>query len=486
MARSFRRGQDHQQRSNRQSPTGPHSAQPSPVDKGAQRSQSPGVRHPIAVLLCVTPSVLGNGRMPGHAVKPRFVDTETALGTASQCVIFVDGLRARHAGSPAGRPLALTATAGAPFLEILIAEASRRGFSRILLLASRGARAVINFSAELDRSRRLRSGLEVLVVPEQSGTAGALRAATPRLEEQFVLLDGQTWFDFNWLDLAFALPSMPAAAGILALRREPGAWGGGMAVLDGQKVASFEPLESDPRRLVNGGVLVCRRSILEHLPAAGSLETGVLPKLAAQGRLGGRIYDGFYVDIGVATGTERALAKIPLIRQRPAAFLDRDGVLNVDHGYVHRPRQLTWIPGAVDAVKCLNDRGYYVFVITNQAGVARGYFTEEDVNRFHAHLAGELRGAGASIDDFRFCPHHPEATVMHYRTACHWRKPQPGMILDLMQHWPVVVDRSFVIGDRSSDIQAASAAGIRGYRFGPGNLRDLVQSIAAPDAVRTT
>jgi D,D-heptose 1,7-bisphosphate phosphatase len=406
--------------------------------------------------------------------------TEAALGTAAQCVIFVDGLRAR---SPADRPAALADMAGAPFLEILIAEASRRGFSRILLLASRGASAVIDFAGRLDRSGRFCCRIEVLVVPEQIGTAGALRFAAPRLEEQFALLDGQAWFDFNWLDLALALMSMPSAAGVLALRREPEALHDGVVVLDGEKVVSFEPHRNNPSRLVFAGILVCRRTLLEYLPAAGALATAVLPRLAVEGRLGGRVYDGFYVDIGVAARVGQALAEVQLIRQRPAAFLDRDGVLNVDRGYVHQSRQLTWIPGAVAAVKWLNDRGFYVFVITNQAGVARGYFGEGDVRRFHAHLVDELRGAGASIDDFRFCPHHPEAAVTHYRTACHWRKPQPGMILDLMRHWPVIVHRSFVIGDRSSDIQAAAAAGIRGYLFTPGNLLDLVQSIdegAAP------
>jgi D,D-heptose 1,7-bisphosphate phosphatase len=395
----------------------------------------------------------------------------------SQCVILVDGLRARDSGSTADRPTALADAAGVPFLEILIAEASRRGFCHILLLASHGASAVIDFARELERSRRFRGGIDVLVVPDHYGTAGALRFAAPRLEEQFALLDGQTWCDFNWLDLTCALLSMPAAEAVLALRRAPQA--DRMAVLDGDKLVSFASRESNPTGLVSAGVLLCRRTLLEHLPTAGSLETGVLPRLAAEGRLGGRIYDGFYIDIGVPAAVQRALAERPLIRQRPAAFLDRDGVLNVDHGYVHRPQQLTWIPGAVDAVKWLNDRGLYVFVITNQAGVARGYFSEDDVCRFHWHLAGELRGAGANIDDFRFCPHHPEAVVIKYRAACHWRKPQPGMILDLMRHWPIVAHKSFVIGDKVSDLQAATAAGIPGHRFTGGNLFDLVQSIDA-------
>jgi D,D-heptose 1,7-bisphosphate phosphatase len=373
--------------------------------------------------------------------------------------------------------LPLADIARVQLLEILIAEASRRGFSRILLLASRGVSAVIAFAEEVHRSRRFRCSIEIVAAPHRDGAAGALRFAASRLEEQFALLDGQRWFDFNWLDLAFALPSAPTAAAVLALRRELHASRGGVAVLDGEKVVSFEPRDHNPSALVSAGILVCRRTVLEYLPAAGPLETGFLHRLAVEGRLRGHVYDGFHVDMSVQAEIEQALAEIRQKRERPAAFLDRDGVLNVDHGYVHRPQELTWIPGAVDAIKWLNDRGYYVFVITNQAGVARGYFTEDDVRRFHAHLAGELRGAGASIDDFRFCPHHPEATVTSYRATCHWRKPQPGMILDLLQHWPIVVHRSFVIGDKSSDIEAGAAAGLRGYLFSRGNLRDLVKSI---------
>lgn len=404
------------------------------------------------------------------------------MGPPSQCVILVDGLGAQPTGRAAERPIALADIAGAPFLESLIVEANRRGFARLLLLASHGASAVVAFADALERSRRFRCDIEILVVPEGIGPAGALRVAAPRLEERFLLLDGHSWFDFNWLDLASASLAAPGTAAFLALRHGPQAWKGDVAVLDGEKVACFAPRTGERGGLVSGGVLVCRRTLLDYLPPVGSLATTVLRTLVAESRLGGRAYDGFHIDIGGPAALEQARSAIPQVRRRPAAFLDRDGVLNVDHGYVHRPQELTWMPGAVDAIKWLNDRGFYVFVITNQAGVARGYFTEDDVRQFHAHLAGTSRAAGASIDDFRFCPHHPQAALTRYRAACQWRKPQPGMIHDLMAHWPIIAQRSFVIGDRVSDMQAATAAGIPGYLFVDGNLCDLVQSIDAGEA----
>ena len=150
--------------------------------------------------------------------------------------------------------------------------------------------------------------------------------------------------------------------------------------------------------------------------------------------------------------------------RRPAVFFDRDGVLNVDHGYTHDIAQFQWTPGAREAVRLANDRGFYVFMVTNQSGVARGFYAEEDVRRLHAHMQKELGEIGAHIDDFRFCPHHPHATVAAYARDCGWRKPRPGMILDLLAHWPVDVERSLLIGDQDSDLAAAAAAGVKGVK----------------------
>ena len=160
---------------------------------------------------------------------------------------------------------------------------------------------------------------------------------------------------------------------------------------------------------------------------------------------------------------------------RPAAFLDRDGILNRDDGYVHKPEDIVWMDGAIDAVRWLNESGFYVFVITNQGGVAHGYYEEQHVHDLHDWMQQEMQRHGAHIDAFEHCPYHPDGVVERYRQDSAFRKPQPGMILKLQREWTTDPRWSFVVGDRDSDVAAAIAAGVAGYKFEGGNLWKFLQ-----------
>lgn len=164
---------------------------------------------------------------------------------------------------------------------------------------------------------------------------------------------------------------------------------------------------------------------------------------------------------------------------RPAVFFDRDGVLNEDDDYAFDPNKIRWVKGAQQAVKAVNDAGYFAFVVTNQSGVARGFYEEWHVRNVHEWMSRELAIFGAHIDAFEFCPHHPDGLVERYRFLCSCRKPQPGMIRALIESYPVNIDASFMIGDKQSDLDAAQAAGLAAYLFDGSDLLTFIAPLLA-------
>lgn len=385
----------------------------------------------------------------------------------TQVAILCGGLGTRLGALTKGTPKPLLPVGGEPFLFHVLREMKRFGFARVLLLAGFRSDVIGPFAEEA--SARLDLAVEVAVEPEPAGTGGALWHARERLDPTFLLLNGDSWFDFNVLDLVLKAAADPSALAMLALRALDDASRYGTVRLEDGRVVAFavRPDEAGPG-LVNGGVYLLRRALVDTIGPRASLEAEVLPRLAAAGRVAGAIYNGFFIDIGVPASYESAQTSVPSRRKRPAVFLDRDGVLNEDLGYVGTRERFRWLPGAIKAVKRMNDEGLYVFIITNQAGVARGFYTEADVAALHAHMQAELRAQGAHVDDVRYCPHHPDGTVARYVKACDWRKPGAGMIRDLLAYWPIDLDASVVVGDKESDLQAGHAAGLRGVLLDSG------------------
>jgi D-glycero-D-manno-heptose 1,7-bisphosphate phosphatase len=166
---------------------------------------------------------------------------------------------------------------------------------------------------------------------------------------------------------------------------------------------------------------------------------------------------------------------------RAAVFLDRDGVLNVDHGYVGELERLEWVSGARKVVAALNRAGTLAIVVTNQSGVARGMFDLAAVEALHARMQADLAAEDAWIDAFYVCPFHADASVDVYRHPDHFdRKPNPGMILRAISDWDVDPARALMIGDSDRDLEAARRAGVAGVRFGGGDLAEFLAGVATP------
>jgi D-glycero-D-manno-heptose 1,7-bisphosphate phosphatase len=390
-----------------------------------------------------------------------------------QAVILVGGLGTRLGERTKLLPKPLLEVGGKSFLDHLLDEVSRYpSIEKILLLAGHRADLVVE---HYDGKMWRHAAVSVVSEPTQLGTGGALKHAGVQLEPQFLLMNGDSFFDFNLLDLAAS--GSPAMVRVALKKDHPGDRYG-RVLLERNSVKRFLPPGTQSTGPINTGVYRIDRSILDlidELPC--SLEQSVFPRLVEMGQLEAALYDGFFIDIGIPEDLDRAQRELPAKMRRPAVFFDRDGVLNVDKGYVSKVENFEWIPGAREAIKLCNDRGYLTFVVTNQSGVARGYYGVDAVHRLHDWMSHELAEAGAHIDEFQYCPYHEDGTVEQWRRTSDRRKPAPGMILDCLGGWPVQIESSFLVGDNTHDVQAAVAAGIAGHLFKGPDLEAFVRPL---------
>ena len=180
-----------------------------------------------------------------------------------------------------------------------------------------------------------------------------------------------------------------------------------------------------------------------------------------------------YLDLAA----DALLAAAPAPRR--ALFLDRDGVVNVNHGYVHAPARTDWVPGIFDLVADAAARGYLVIVATNQAGIARGLYDEATFLDYTAWMHREFSRRGTPLLATYWCPHHPEAGQGAYKVACACRKPAPGMLQAALARFSLVPEASFLVGDHDSDVLAAARAGVAGRRLDREGWGDAMTGLLA-------
>jgi D-glycero-D-manno-heptose 1,7-bisphosphate phosphatase len=172
------------------------------------------------------------------------------------------------------------------------------------------------------------------------------------------------------------------------------------------------------------------------------------------------------------------------MKLKRAVFLDRDGTLNHDVGYTHKIEDLRLLDGVVEGLQLISEMGFSLIVTTNQAGIARGYFTEQQMHDFNRHLLEIFRFYSIIIDGIYFCPYHATAGIGSYKRESNWRKPQPGMILQAAKDRQIDLSRSYAIGDKKSDILAGQAAGCTSILVLTGLAgTDQVEATALPDYV---
>lgn len=362
------------------------------------------------------------------------------------------GTRLAHIVSDVPKPMA--PVCGRPFLRFLLDNLQQKGIERVVLATGYKWECIENYFGEHYR------GMKIIYSPEDTplGTGGAVKKALSMCREDWVaVLNGDTYFpvDFSAMEKA----ARPGSIVLAAKRMRNFDRYGTLEVSDGY-VASFREKAPCQDGLINGGVYLMERTALTAIPEEKfSFETAVLEPFAAQGRVLAVEDEGYFIDIGVPE--DYALAQETLKALAPknkAAFFDRDGTINVDVHYLHRPEDLEFIDGMPQFIRKWNDWGYRVIVVTNQAGIARGYYTEDDMRALHRYMNERLAEYGAHIDAFYFCPHHPDFTG-----PCRCRKPEPGMIEDAIREFDLDPDQCILFGDKPWDVEAGKNCEVKGF-----------------------
>ena len=402
----------------------------------------------------------------------------TRPATIRQCAILAGGLATRLGDIAADTPKPVLEVARRPFIAWLMREMLRFGVDDFIILTGHLPRAVEDAVLSAADALPKRVSVRFSEEPQRAGTGGALFHAAPLLGERFLMCNGDSLFDCNLAALLAGFAGDGAdVLGRVVVREIPDASRYGAVMVTDDRVTAFAERPADcvaGPGLINAGIYALDRRVLDRLTSSCSLERDLLAPLTGEGALRATRQHGWFVDIGIPADLAHARRELAACMDRPALFLDRDGVLNVDHGYVGSQDRWEWVDGAREAVALATSHGWHVFVVTNQAGVARGLYGEPDVDALQRWVADELRRAGGTLDDWRYCPYHTEGHVDAYRRESDWRKPAPGMLLDLIRAWELDPRRCLMVGDKESDMQAADRAGVRGHLFRGGSLLEFV------------
>jgi len=414
-------------------------------------------------------------------------------GAIRQAVILAGGKGTRLGEITRKVPKPMLPIADRPFLDYLIEMIERHGYEDILLLGG-----YLGEVLEAAYDGRRIGGATIRVMRENAplGTAGALTVAGDALDPRFLMMNGDAFFDINLRALEQASDQNGAMA-TLALRSVENAARYGRVIEDKGKIVAF--LEKDARRegpgIINGGIYVLKREILDLVHALpSSLEQDVFPALVERGEIRGQEFDGYFLDIGLPETLEQGRRELPKVRLRPAAVFDRSALITLAEGDSFGPEAFRWTEGAVEAIRTLNDRGYYVVVTNDPPGGARTTLAADDSRRLNAAMRESLAREGAHVD--RFCdePHsqaRPSGLVLRRREAASKACPElaegnaPALAaigavwIKAMSDWPIVRDQSFFIGGRSDDAEAARSAGITPHVFDGDDLARLVHSLLA-------
>ncbi len=368
------------------------------------------------------------------------------------------GTRLAHVVPDVCKPMAPVARR--PFLRFIMDQLAAAGFDRAVVADGYRREQIEDFFGSAYR------GMAIEYSPEETPlfTGGAVKRALGRCQSDWVfVLNGDTWLDVDFAAMEAAAADAPnGVSAVIAVKRMHDFERYGTVDVDaGGALTAFHEKRPCEEGLINAGVYLLRRDALDGMPEKFSLESDYFERVVGYGSLCAVECAGGFIDIGVPEDYELAQTMLaPLAKSWKLAMFDRDGTINVDTGHLHEPEKLELIPSTVDIMRgYTDDPDYKVVVVTNQAGIAKGLYTEADMRHLHRYMEDELDRLGVHVDAWYFCPHHPD-----YTGPCDCRKPAPGMLLAAMRDFDALPGRCIMYGDMQCDEFAASSINVNFQR----------------------
>ena len=341
------------------------------------------------------------------------------------------------------------------FIEYILQNFSKYNFENIYILT--GYRSKIIFQKFHNKKYNF-TNITCIKEKRPMGTGGALYKIKKRKRNDFILINGDTFFDINLMSLIKSIKKNSVAS-VALIKNNINKKNIKLNNLD---IKNGFIVKKGKAGFMNGGIYFFKKKIFKYIMNKNlSLEEDIFPKLIKAKVISGKLFKNFFIDIGTPNSFKKAKKKLLHHFKRPAVFLDRDGVINKDYGYVHKINDFVFRKGVLKGLKFLIKKKYYLFIITNQAGIAKNIFRERDFFNLHKNLKKKLSSKNIYFDEIQYCPYHPKGKIKQYTKISSLRKPDNKMIKNLMSTWLINKKRSFMIGDKLSDKQCAAKSKIK-------------------------
>jgi D-glycero-D-manno-heptose 1,7-bisphosphate phosphatase len=377
----------------------------------------------------------------------------------NQAIILVGGLGSRLGAITTKTPKPLIRINNKPFLDYVINYLIKYKFNKIILLTK--------FKHELFFKKyhnKIINNAKIKCINQKKfyGTAGSLKNVINKLDKRFLLCNGDTFFEINLFDL---------------IKKFSKQYIGVLGCSEIQKsLKRYTSFSHKDRKLISSGVyLFDRDKIKKFLSTSSSLENEVLKRLPKKSfkKIG---YKKKFLDIGTPKDLRRSSLFLEQSSKKKCVFLDRDGVINYDLGYVHKKENFFWKKKVPEAIKLLNDNDFYVIIISNQSGVGRGYYKIQDVDTLHEWVNTYLHNKGCFIDKFYYSPYYKFSKQKKFRVEKNLRKPNIGMFNKAVRQFKIIKKNSYFIGDKDTDAKAAKKFNIKYFNVdNKTNLYNLVK-----------